>query len=217
VENTDFFLKVVAFAKKHNLIVCSDNAYSEITFDGYRAPSFLEVPGAKEVGVEFHSFSKTYNMAGWRLGFVVGNAEILATLEKFKSFLDYGVFTAIQLSGVKALTSAGEDVEKLVEVYRRRRDRVVEGLNKIGWVAKRPKATFYLWLPLPPGFEQMGSLEFAELLLQETGIVVAPGIGFGSYGEGYIRMALVTHDQRFHDLLLRLKKFIRKRSKKSGR
>ncbi|HVO33751.1 MAG TPA: aminotransferase class I/II-fold pyridoxal phosphate-dependent enzyme [Elusimicrobiota bacterium] len=198
----------VAFAKKYDVIVCHDNPYCEITFDGYRAPSFLEVEGAKDVGIESHSFSKTYNMAGWRMGWMCGSARVIAAVEKFKSFLDYGVATFLQLSGVAALDAWPASLGTTVSVYQRRRDQMADGLTKMGWNVPRPKGTMYLWAPLPDGFKEMGSLAFAENLLRETGIVVAPGIGFGASGEGYVRMALVTHDNRFHDALLRFRKVI---------
>jgi aspartate/methionine/tyrosine aminotransferase len=210
VEDLYFFKEAVKFAKKYNLILCNDNAYCEITFDGYVAPSLLQVEDAKDISIEFYSFSKTYNMAGWRIGFMVGNSDIIRYVEKFKSFIDYGVFTAIQLAAVLALSSEQSCVKEIVETYRRRRDKFVDGLNRLGWAVKKPKATFYLWAPLPEPYRHLGSLQFAELLLEKTGIVVAPGVGFGSYGEGYVRMALVTHDNRFHDALLRLKKFLKK-------
>jgi len=208
LEDDSFFRKVIEFASEYNIIVCHDFAYSEITYEGYRAPSFMAVEGAREVGVEFHSFSKTYNMAGWRVGYCVGNSEILRPLEKIKSYLDYGVFTALQLSAVKAMTGSQKCVKDTVNEYRRRQQKIVDGLNKIGWPAELPKATMYLWLRLPEKFRGMGSLEFSELLIEKTGIAVSPGIGFGSYGEGYVRIAVVTHYQRFHDALLRLKDFI---------
>ncbi len=196
----------VAFAKKYDLIVCHDNPYSEITFDGYVAPSFLEVDGAKEVGIECNSFSKTFNMAGWRIGWMCGNAKIVAAVEKFKSFLDYGAPTFIQLSAVAALESWPQSIAPIVKTYQTRRDRMIDGLAKIGWETPKPKATMYLWIPIPAPFRDMGSLAFAEKIIKETGIVVAPGVGFGPGGEGFIRMSLVTHDNRFHDALLRLKK-----------
>ena len=202
------FREWVAFAKKYDLMICHDNAYSEITFDGYTAPSFLEAEGAKEVGVEVHSFSKTYNMAGWRAGWMCGNPKVVAAVEKFKSFLDYGVPTFIQLSAVAALDTWPDSVKGTVRVYRERRDHMVNGLSKLGWQVPKPRATMYLWAPLPDGFKAMGSLAFAEQLIRETGIAVAPGVGFGPAGEGYVRMALVTHDNRFHDALLRFKKFL---------
>jgi len=209
LEDISFFKKVVEFAKKYDIIVCHDFAYSDITFDGYRAPSFLQVPGAKDIGVEFSSFSKTYNMAGWRVGFCAGNPDILKALEKLKSYLDFGVFTAIQLASVLALSGPQDCVEKTVKEYNRRRDKFVDGLNKIGWKVEKPKATMYVWAPLPENFRDMSSLQFAELLIQKTGISVAPGVAFGTYGEGYVRMALVTHYNRFHDALLRIKRFLR--------
>lgn len=209
IDDLSFLEKVVWWAKKYEILVVYDNAYSEITFDGYVAPSFLEIPGAKEIGLEFHSFSKTFNMAGWRLGWVCGSEKLLSPLEKFKSYLDYGVPTFIQLAGAYALESSFASVKEQVEIYRRRRDIMVSGLNKIGWPVTPPKATMYLWLKLPEKFQAEGSLKFSERLLLETGIATSPGVGFGPEGEGYIRMALVTHDKRFHDALLRLKKFIR--------
>jgi len=209
VDGLDFFKKAVAFAKKHDIIICHDFAYSDIVFDGYEAPSILEVPGAKDVAVEFHSFSKTYNMAGWRLGWACGNADILRPLERLKSYIDFGVFMAVQLAGVIALTGPQKNVRDTVAEYQRRRNRFVEGLNKLGWEVPLPRATMYVWARLPENFRSMSSLQFAELLIQKTGIVVSPGSGFGSYGEGYVRMALVTHYNRFHDALLRLKKFLK--------
>ncbi len=213
VKGLSFFKKVVAFAKKYDIIVCHDFAYSEVVFDGYKSPSFMETPGAREVGLEFHSFSKTYCMAGWRLGFVVGNAEILKPLEKLKSYLDFGVFTAIQLAGVKALNGSQKCVETMNAEYMRRRDKFVKELNKIGWEVDSPEATMYLWSKLPEGFRHMSSLEFCELLILKTGIAMAPGVAFGSNGEGYVRMALVTHYNRFHDAVLRLNKFLKEERK----
>jgi LL-diaminopimelate aminotransferase len=202
------FKEWVAFAKKYDLIICHDNAYSEVTFDGYVAPSFLEVEGAKDVGVEVHSCSKTFNMAGWRIGWMCGNSKIVAAVEKFKSFLDYGAPTFIQLSAVAALEGWPENVTPTLSVYQKRRDQVVDGLNKLGWQVEKPKATMYVWAALPEPFKTMGSLAFAETFLRETGVVVAPGVGFGAGGEGFIRMSMVTHDNRFHDVLLRFKKMM---------
>ncbi|MFA5976117.1 MAG: LL-diaminopimelate aminotransferase [Elusimicrobiota bacterium] len=208
VPDKAIFKEWVQFAKKYDLIICHDNAYSELTFDGYVAPSFLEVEGAKEVGVEVHSFSKTYNMAGWRIGWMCGNPRVVAAVEKFKSFLDYGSPTFVQLSAVAALDHWPEIVTPTVQAYQRRRDHLVDGMAKLGWGVPKPKATMYVWAPLPEPFKSMGSMAFAEKLLQETGVVVTPGVGFGESGEGYIRMALVTHDNRFHDVLLRFKKLL---------
>src|ERR1035437_7625414 len=204
----------VRFAKKYDLIICHDNAYSEITFDGYVAPSFLEVEGAKDVGVEVHSCSKSYNMAGWRIGWMCGNSRVVAAVEKFKSFLDYGAPTFIQLSAVAAMEAWPKSVEPVVKIYHKRRDEMIDGMAKMGWVVPKPKATMYIWAPLPEPFKAMGSLAFAEMLIRETGIVVTPGVGFNAGGEGYIRMALVTHDRRFHDALLRFKKLLSDSSKK---
>jgi aspartate/methionine/tyrosine aminotransferase len=209
VEDLTFFERVVHFAKKHQILVVHDSAYSEVTFDGYVAPSFLQVPGAKDVGIEFYSFSKTYNMAGWRVGFAVGGEKIMAPFEKLKSFVDYGVPTFTQLAAVKALKESQKCVNDTLDIYRQRRDYMVEGMGKLGWFVPKPKATMYLWAELPEAFKKMGSMAFAEKLLRETGVAVAPGIGFGPYGEGYVRIALVTHNKRFHDVLLRFKKILK--------
>ncbi|MBD3271534.1 MAG: aminotransferase class I/II-fold pyridoxal phosphate-dependent enzyme [Elusimicrobia bacterium] len=209
VEDPGFFRDVVAFAKEYNILVCHDNAYSEITFDGYRAPSFLEVPGARDVGIEFHSFSKTFSMAGWRVGFAIGSAELLAPVTKFKAFVDYGVATFVQLSAVKALLDYDDIVPHIVQTYQRRRDRLVKGLQNLGWNIAKPKATMYVWASIPQEYH-MDSLSFSEQLLKDTGVVVTPGIGFGPGGEGMVRFALVTHDNRFHDALLRIKKWSKK-------
>ncbi len=208
VPDKSIFKDWVSFAKKYDIIVCHDNAYSEVTFDDYVAPSFLEVEGAKDVGIEVHSCSKSYNMAGWRIGWMCGNARIVAAVEKFKSFLDYGAPTFIQLSAVAALEGWPNIMKPTLNVYKKRRTQMVDGLNKMGWSVPMPKATMYVWAPLPEPFKAMGSLEFAEKLLRTTGVVVAPGVGFGAGGEGYIRMSMVTHDNRFHDVLLRFKKLM---------
>jgi len=210
IEDKKFLEDTVALAKKYNIIVIYDNAYSEMTFSGYASPSFLEIPGAMEVGCEFGSFSKTYNMAGWRIGWAAGNSEILAGLAKYKSYLDYGVPTFIQLSGVRALEMRKDEIKKTLNEYEKRFDFFVKKLNSIGWDVKKPKATMYLWARIPPPFNNMSSLEFAELLIETTGIAVAPGIGFGPYGEGFVRLAMVTHYKRFHDAFIRLKKFMKR-------
>lgn len=216
VENLEFFERVVHFAKKYEILVAHDNAYSEITFDGYQAPSFMQTPGAKDVGIEFFSFSKTYNMAGWRVGFAVGGEKWIAPFEKLKSFLDYGVPTFIQLAAAWALKSNQECVKQTVQKYQKRRDFMVRGLAKLGWDVPTPKATMYLWAELPEAFKTEGSLSFSERLIKETGVAVSPGVGFGPYGEGFIRMALVTHDKRFHDALLRIKNFLKIAPPKKG-
>jgi LL-diaminopimelate aminotransferase len=217
VEDPAFFRETVKFAKKHDLLVAYDNPYCEITFDGYVAPSFLDTPGARDVALEFHSFSKTYNMAGWRIGWACGKKELLGPLEKFKSFVDYGVPTFLQLAAVLALEGPQDCVRQMVETYRRRRDYFVGELNKLGWNVPLPKATMYVWAPVPEPFRAQGSMAFAEALVRETGIVVTPGVGFGKEGEGYVRMALVTHDNRFYDAALRIRKFLKKAGQEASR
>jgi LL-diaminopimelate aminotransferase len=199
-----FFDEVVSFAKEHNIIVCHDAAYSEVAFDGYKAPSFLEADGAKDVGIEFHSLSKTFNMTGWRIGFAVGNAGVIAGLSRVKQNVDSGVFQAIQQAGEAALKGPLSEVEKNMRILEERRDIMVDGLRKLGWDIIKPKATFYLWVPVPD--EKLSSIEFAKKILDETGVVVTPGVGFGEYGEGYIRIALTQSKERLKDALERLGK-----------
>jgi len=200
-----FFEKVVEFANEHRLMVVHDFAYADFGFDGYRPPSFLEVPGAKEVGVELFSMSKSYNMPGWRLGFVCGNARMIHALARIKSYLDYGAFQPIQIAAIVALEGDRSVVEEIVDLHRRRRDVLVDGLNKQGWSVPKPKATMFVWAPIPEPFRGIGSLEFAKLLIQEAGVAVSPGIGFGEYGEGYVRFALVENEQRIRQALRGLK------------
>jgi len=202
----DFFVKVVDFAREHRLMVVHDFAYADFTFDGYRPPSFLEVPGAKEVGVEIFSTSKSYNMAGWRLGFVCGNARMIGALGRIKSYLDYGAFQPIQIAGIVALEGDPTVVRDIVEVHRKRRDVLVDGLNKLGWSVEKPKGTMFVWAPIPEDFRGMGSLEFSKLLIQEAKVAVSPGIGFGEYGEGFVRFALVENEQRIRQALRGLKR-----------
>ena len=202
------FLKdVVRFAKKNDILVCYDNAYSEIAFDGFVPGSFFQIPGARDVGLEFHSFSKSFNMAGWRLGWACGSEKLLGPMAKYKSYIDYGAPTFIQLSGVKALEMWPKHVTELVQVYQRRRDYLYDGLTALGWNIDKPKATMYLWAEIPEPYRKMGSLKFCEKLIRETGIALSPGVGFGPEGEGFVRFALVTRDSRLYDLLIRLKKF----------
>jgi alanine-synthesizing transaminase len=201
----DFFVKVVEFAREHRLMVVHDFAYADFTFDGYRPPSFLEVPGAKDVGVEIFSTSKSYNMAGWRLGFVCGNAHMVNALARIKSYLDYGAFQPIQIAGIVALEHDQKCVADIVEVHRKRRNVLVDGLNKLGWSVSKPKGTMFVWAPIPEAFRKLGSLEFSKLLIEEAGVAVSPGIGFGEYGEGYVRFALVENEQRIRQALRGLK------------
>jgi alanine-synthesizing transaminase len=201
----DFFVKVVDFAREHHLMVVHDFAYADFTFDGYKAPSFLEVPGAKEVGVEIFSLSKSYNMPGWRVGFVCGNAKMVHALGRIKSYLDYGAFQPIQIAAIIALEGEQGCVEDIVELHRKRRDVLVDGLNKIGWTVEKPRGTMFVWAPIPEEFRSMGSLEFSKLLIQECKVAVSPGIGFGEYGDGHVRFALVENEQRIRQALRGLK------------
>jgi len=204
-----FFEKVVLFAREHRLMVVHDFAYADFCFDGYRPPSFLEVPGAKDVGVEVFSTSKSYNMPGWRLGFVCGNARMISALGRIKSYLDYGAFQPIQIAGIIALEGDQTCVAEIVEVHRKRRDVLVDGLNKLGWSVPKPQGTMFVWAPIPEPFRVMGSLEFAKLLIQDAKVAVSPGIGFGEYGEGYVRFALVENEQRIKQALRGLKHLAR--------
>lgn len=207
IENNQYLVEAIAFAKKHDILICYDNAYSELGFDGYEPISFFNIPGARDVGLEFHSFSKTFNMAGWRLGWACGSEKLLGPLEKFKSYIDYGAPSFIQLAGVKALEIWPQTVKELALTYQRRRDYLCEGLRALGWNVQIPKATMYVWAELPEAYKKMGSLAFCESLARETGIALSPGVGFGSEGEGFVRISLVTRDSRFYDMLIRLKKF----------
>jgi LL-diaminopimelate aminotransferase len=198
-----FYEKVVEFAREYNLIVCHDAAYTEMGFDGYRPMSFLEVPGAREVGVELHSLSKTYNMTGWRLGFAVGNTQILEGLGQVKSNIDSGAFNAVQWAGIAALDSDQSSVAEMQRIYQERRDILIAGLRKAGLEPEVPKATFYVWCPTPAGYS---STQFTSLLLKEAGIVTTPGSGFGAPGEGYVRLALTVTKERIAEAVDRIRK-----------
>lgn len=202
VATDEFFKQVVQYAEKNNIIVCHDAAYTEMSFDGYKPPSFLETDGAKEVGIEFHSLSKTYNMTGWRLGFAVGRAEVIDGLGQIKSNIDSGAFQAVQLAGIAALDGDQACVDELNIEYTKRRDILVDGLVGLGLSVKKPQATFYVWVDVPKGYT---SAQFTSLLLQKTGIVVTPGNGFGSAGEGYIRMALTVGQERMKEVVERIR------------
>ncbi|MCM8803635.1 MAG: LL-diaminopimelate aminotransferase [Candidatus Omnitrophica bacterium] len=206
VVDIDFFKEVVKFAKKNDLIVIHDIAYSEIYFDGYKPPSFLQVKDAKNLGIEFYSLSKTYNMPGWRVGFAVGNKYIIGALTKLKSYYDYGIFTPIQVAAICALRLDEKYIDQVRETYRKRRDVLVEGLNKIGWRVEKPKATMYIWAEIPEKFKNIGSMKFSLYLLENAEIAVSPGVGFGKYGEGYVRFALVENEQRIKQAIKNLKK-----------
>lgn len=208
VVDVGFYEEVAHWVKNKDIIIASDLAYSDIVFDGYKAPSLLQVKGVKEKTIEFHTLSKSYSMPGWRIGFAVGSKDILASLAKTKSYIDFGIFRPIQYAAIKALTGSQEVVKKTVAIYKKRRDVFVEGLNSIGWKVNKPKATFYVWSRIPLKYDALTSMEFAELLLNEAGVVVAPGIGFGDHGEGYVRFALVEDQQRLKLAVQRLKKLL---------
>ncbi len=205
VVDLEFFKKIVDFAKEHEILVIHDLAYADLVFDGYRAPSLLEVPEAKEIGVEFYSLSKSYNMPGWRVGFCVGNKEIVGALTKIKSYLDYGMFQPIQIASIIALNGPQECVDKIVKNYEKRRNALVSGLNRIGWAVDYPRATMFVWARIPPAFVGMGSLEFSKLLLREGKVAVSPGIGFGDGGDEYVRFALVENIHRTHQAIRGIK------------
>ena len=202
VAEKSFFEEVVAFAKRYQIIVCHDAAYSEVAFDGFRPPSFMEVEGAKEVGIEFHSLSKTFNMTGWRIGFAVGHEEIVAGLGKVKTNVDSGVFQAIQEAGTEALEHLDTPLPQLIEIYEQRRDVLLKGLREVGLKVAPPRATFYFWIEVPAGFT---SAQFATLLIEQAGIVATPGNGFGDEGEGYIRMTITVNEARLREAIDRLK------------
>ena len=191
-----FFERMVEFCRDNRILLIHDLAYADICFDGYQAPSLLQVPGAKDLAVEFVSLSKSYNMAGWRVGFCVGNPQMVNALVRIKSYLDYGMFQPIQIASIIALESPDEVVRDIAAVYERRRDKLVDGLNRAGWPVAKPRATMFLWAEIPEPFRDLGSLEFAKLLLKEAKVAVSPGIGFGQYGDGHVRFALVENEHR---------------------
>jgi alanine-synthesizing transaminase len=204
----EFFERLVAFAKRRDVIIVHDMAYADLVFDAERAPSLLQVPGAKEVGVEFFSMSKSYSMAGWRLAFMCGNPEIVAALGSLKSYLDYGVFQPIQIAGIIALNEATEAPKQIREIYRARRDALVSGLARVGWEIPTPPATMFAWAPVPEPFLQMGSLEFSKLLIREAKVAVSPGVGFGRAGDGHVRFALVENEHRIRQAVRGIKKVL---------
>lgn len=208
VVELSFFERIVAFAREHGLKVIHDFAYADLVFDGYRAPSILQVKGAKDVAVEIYSLSKGYSMAGWRVGFLCGNKELVYALTRIKSYLDYGQFAPIQVAATVALDGPQHYVKEIREIYQRRRDILCEGLNRIGWVLEKPKGTMFVWAKIPEPFASLGSLEFAKLLLTKAEVAVSPGVGFGEYGEGYVRFALVENDKRIRQALGGIKKVI---------
>lgn len=207
VASLDFYREVVAFARKHDIIILSDLAYAEIYFDGNPPPSVLEVPGAIDVAVEFTSMSKTFSMPGWRMGFAVGNERLIAALSRVKSYLDYGAFTPIQVAATTALNGDGSDIEEVREVYHKRRDVLVESFARAGWDIPAPPATMFAWAPIPEAFRTMGSLEFSKLLVEMADVAVAPGIGFGEHGDDHVRIALVENEHRIRQAARNIKRF----------
>ncbi len=204
----DFFRSVVALAREHGAMIVHDFAYADLCFDGYRAPSILQVEGAEEVAVEIFSMSKSYNMAGWRVGFCLGNARMIAALARIKSYLDYGVFQPIQIASILALRECDEDTRRICAAYQNRRDVLADGLCRAGWPVERPRGTMFLWAPIPERFRELGSLEFSKQLLDNALVAVSPGIGFGPMGEGHVRFALVENEQRIRQAARNIKRWL---------
>jgi alanine-synthesizing transaminase len=208
VADLDFYRDIIAFAKRHGLIVLSDLAYAEVYFDHDPPPSILQVPGAMEVAVEFTSMSKTYSMPGWRIGFAVGNERIVAALARVKSYLDYGAFTPIQVAATAALNGPDDCIREMRDTYRRRRDVLVESFGRAGWTIPPPRASMFAWAPLPEPFRTLDTVEFSTLLIEKAEIAVSPGIGFGEHGEGFVRIALVENEQRIRQAARSLRRFL---------
>jgi len=208
VVELEFFEKIVDYAKEHDIIVIHDFAYADLTFDGYEPPSFLQVKGAKDVGVEFFSLSKSYSMAGWRVGFCVGNREIVAALRRIKSYLDYGIFQPIQIASIIAMNGPQDCVDEMRETYKMRRDALITGLNRAGWDIKSPKGTMFVWARIPEKFIEMGSVEFSKFMIQEAQVAVSPGLGFGAYGDEYVRFALIENNMRINQAVRGIRKIM---------
>lgn len=206
----DFFQRIIDIARANDIWVIHDLAYAAIAFDGYKAPSILQVPGADEIAVEFYSMSKTYNMPGWRVGFMLGNKTLVAALAKIKSYLDYGMFTPIQVAAIAALEGPQDCVNDIRAMYQRRRDVLCDGLNAMGWMVDKPKATMFVWAPIPEPYKEMGSLEFCKKLLQDAKVAVSPGIGFGSYGDDHVRIGLIENEHRTRQALRGIKEMFRR-------
>ena len=207
IASLDFYKDLVAFAKKHEIFILSDLAYAEVYFDGNPPPSMLQVPGANDVTVEFTSMSKTFSMAGWRIGFAVGNERLLAALARVKSYLDYGAFTPIQVAAAAALNGPDDCIEEMRNIYRRRRDVLVESFAQAGWEIPSPQATMFAWVPVPEKFRHLGSLEFSKLMIEKADVAVSPGIGFGEFGDDYVRLAIVENEQRIRQAARGVRRF----------
>ncbi len=210
VVDLDFYREVVDYCRRHDVYIVSDLAYAEVYFDDNPPPSVLQVPGARDIAVEFTSVSKTYSMPGWRIGFGVGNAKLIGALARVKSYLDYGAFTPVQVAAIAALNGPQDCVEEMRALYRERRDVLIDGLAMAGWEVPRPPATMFAWAPIPPRFAHLGSLEFAKLLLREAKVAVAPGVGFGEHGDGHVRLALVENTQRLRQAIRNIKQVLAK-------
>jgi len=208
VVDKKFFKKLVDFCREHEIMVIHDFAYADLVFDGYKPPSFLQIPGAKEIGVEMFSLSKSYSMPGWRVGFCVGNPTLVGALRRLKSYLDYGIFQPIQIASIIALNGPYDCVKEIVESYRKRRDTLVDGLNRIGWPLEKPKATMFVWAKIPDPYLKMGSVEFSKLLIKKAKVAVSPGIGFGEYGDEYVRFALVENPHRIRQAIKGIKQVL---------
>jgi alanine-synthesizing transaminase len=208
VVDLPFFEKIVNFCKDHDIIVIHDFAYADMVFDGYKPPSFLQVKGAKDIGVELFSLTKSYSMAGWRVGFCVGNPHLVAALRRIKSYLDYGQFQPIQIAAIIALNGPYDCVKKIAGIYRERRDALVDGLNRIGWETEKPKATMFVWARIPEVFKGMGSVEFSKMLIEKAKVAVSPGIGFGQYGDDHVRFALVENPHRIKQAIKGIKQIM---------
>ncbi len=208
VVDIGFFERIVDYAKEHGIMVIHDLAYADLVFDGYEPPSLLQVPGAKDIGVEFFSLSKSYNMPGWRVGFCVGNPEIVGALRRIKSYLDYGIFQPIQIASIIALNGPQDCVKEIVDTYKKRRDTLIKGLNRSGWPVKSPKATMFVWAKIPEQYIDMGSVEFSKMLIQKAGVAVSPGLGFGEYGDEYVRFALIENEMRTNQAIRGLRKIL---------
>ncbi|MDD5579677.1 MAG: alanine transaminase [Methylobacter sp.] len=206
----DFFEKIVAVAKEHKIWVVQDIAYADLVFDGYKAPSILQLEGAKDIAVEFFSLSKSYNMPGWRVGFMCGNKELVAALARIKSYLDYGTFTPIQIAAITALEGPQDCVAEIADMYRKRRDVLCDGLTAAGWPVKKPKATMFVWAPIPAAYKVMGSLEFSKKLLAEAKVAVSPGIGFGQYGDDHVRFGLIENEHRTRQAIRGIRNMMKK-------
>ena len=208
VVDLEFFEKIVEYAKEHNILIIHDFAYADLVYDGYKAPSFLQATGAKDVGVEFFSLSKSYSMPGWRVGFCVGNPEVVFALRRIKSYLDYGIFQPIQIASIIALNGPTDCIEEIRQTYKERRDTLITGLQRIGWDIKSPKGTMFVWGKIPDQFQNMGSVEFSKFLIKEAQVAVSPGLGFGEYGDDFVRFALIENSMRINQAIRGIKKIL---------